>query len=226
MICYVDIEHDRALQDEQKRLAHYGRRLEVKYRLEEIAGQPCLLQRYWSITRQRLADWGIQALILSGNSTDWVHYGDTVLAELFRIVRAAEYPIFGFCGGGQIVAMAHGAEVGPMRPLRSGEEDQDPSYNPGFFKEKGYRPVRIAAPDPVLDGLDQPVFYHSHYWEIKGMPPEFGLLASTDECPVQLIRQKGRPVYASQFHPEWYTEEHPDGRRLLANFFRVAGISR
>jgi hypothetical protein len=27
-----------------------------------------------------------------------------------------------------------------------------------------------------------------------------------------------------QFHPEWYSERHPDGRIILSNFFRLAGF--
>lgn len=29
-----------------------------------------------------------------------------------------------------------------------------------------------------------------------------------------------------QFHPERYTDAHPDGRAILANFFRLAGLAR
>jgi len=226
MICYVDLEHDAALRDEEKRLAHFGRRTEVKFRLEEISGHPCLLQRYSAVTLERLSEWRIEALLLSGNTTDWVDYGDE-LDEIFRIIRAAPMPILGFCGGGQLVVMAHGAEVGPMRRLHTGEDDQDPGYNPGFFKEKGFFPMQRLAPDPVWDGLgDQPVFWEGHYWEIKTLPAGFVNLASTAACHIQLVRQRGRPVYGTQFHPEKYDDEWPDGRTLLENFFRLSGVSR
>jgi GMP synthase-like glutamine amidotransferase len=36
---------------------------------------------------------------------------------------------------------------------------------------------------------------------------------------VQAFRRDGALVYGVQFHPELFTDEHPDGRRLLANFF-------
>ena len=88
-------------------------------------------------------------------------------------------------------------------------------------------PVRVIQPDLLFEGLwREPVFWQSHYWEMKEIPPGFELLASTDECPIQAIRQAGKPVYGTQFHPEQYTEEYPDGRKLLANFFRIAGIIR
>ena len=66
MICYVDIEHEKTYQDPEKRPGLLVRHMEVKLRLEEISGQPCLLQRYARVTRQRLEEWGIRALVISG----------------------------------------------------------------------------------------------------------------------------------------------------------------
>jgi GMP synthase-like glutamine amidotransferase len=227
MICFVDIEHEKALQDEGKRTWHLGRRAVVKLKLEEISGQLCLLQRYPSVTRQRLAEWGIKALVISGNASDWVEYSDSELAEMLHVIRAAELPIIGLCGGGQLIAMAHGAALGSIRRLREGERDPNPDYSPGYFKERDYMPVRVVQPAPLFEGLgSEPVFWQSHYWEMKEIPPGFELLASTDECPIQVIRQVGKPVYGTQFHPEHYTDEYPDGRKLLANFFKIAGIIR
>ena len=107
-------------------------------------------------------------------------------------------------------------------------------------------PVPVVAHDRILAGLGPaPVFLEMHYWEAKQIPPGFQLLASTADCPVQLIRQIDRPVYGAQFHPEAYTEwpndqrcewvnliypsgydrAAPDGRQLLTNFFQIAGVS-
>ena len=56
---------------------------------------------------------------------------------------------------------------------------------------------------------------------LSQVPAGFTLFASTDTCPVQMIGRTDRPVYATQFHPEQWDDEHPDGRRFLENFFRV-----
>jgi len=105
--------------------------------------------------------------------------------------------------------------------------------------------VQILKPDPLFDGLGKsPRFLAAHYWEVKEVPADFDLLASSDSCRIQTIKQVGKPVYGTQFHPEAYTEgqtgrpswpidwvypkgyveEETDGHRLLVNFFRVAGI--
>ena len=49
-------------------------------------------------------------------------------------------------------------------------------------------------------------------------------LADSEACPIQAMRHVRRPLYGFQFHPERYTEAHPDGRTILANFFRLAGL--
>jgi GMP synthase (glutamine-hydrolysing) len=164
MICYVDIEHERILQDPKKRPELFVRRMEVKLRLEEISGQPCLLQRYPHVTRQRLEEWDIRALIISGCGADWSEYDDADLAEMYRIIRAADLPIIGLCGGHQLIAMAHGTPLGTLRRLEEGEEDVRPSFGPGYLKEWDYTPVRVIKADPIFEGLDEePVFLEAHY---------------------------------------------------------------
>ena len=245
MICFVDLEHDSWLHLRQNRLEHDGYIMDVKLKLEALSGQPCLVQRYCDVTLAGLRDLDIRALAISGNVTPFDAYGQGAFAELDQIIRAADWPIIGFCGGHQVMAMAHGVEVAPMRRLRPGEPDVTDLDGPGYLKEWGFMPVPLVSDDPILDGLGSaPVFLEMHYWESKQVPPGFQLLASTDNCRVQLMRQADRPVYGAQFHPEGYTDwpndqrsekvnvvyptgyerAEPDGRKLLTNFFRIAGL--
>jgi len=245
MICYVDIEHEKALSGAEERAIHQTRCADVKLRLEEISGDVCLVQHYKQVTQQWLQRLEIRALIISGNTTEWAKYDEADLLKMFHIIRNAEMPVIGFCGGCHLIAMAYGAPLGPIRRLEEGEKDSCEDYAPGYFKEWGFGPVRVLKPDPLFDGLrEMPRFLSAHYWEIKETPPGFELLASLDSCRVQAIKQIGKPVYGAQFHPEAYTEgqtgrpiwpvdwvypagypkEETDGRRLLVNFFRLAGI--
>jgi GMP synthase-like glutamine amidotransferase len=225
MICYIDIEHDVVLRDPDRRASHLADRMEIKLRLEAISGEPCLVQRYTDLTRQRLAELDVKALLISGNGTPWDEYAAEDLAELYHIIRSAQLPILGFCGGCQLIAMAHGIRVDYMRSLRDGEQDARPNYREGWFKESGFLPVRVLQPDPLFNGLvDRPVFYQAHAEEVKGPPPDFEVLASSDACTIQALKQVDKMVYGTQFHPEWFSEEQTDGRRLLINFFEIVGI--
>jgi len=199
--------------------------MDVKLRLEEVSGEACLVQRYRRVTRQRLSGWGIRALIISGNATEWAEYSKKDLAEICHIIRAAELPILGLCGGCQLIAIAHGTPIAPMRRLREGEGDPHPDFAPGYFKEWGFLPVRVLESDPLFEDLGQePILFEAHYHEVKEAPPGFEVLASTDACRIQAIRHASSLVYGVQFHPECYTQEHADGRKLLANFFKLAGV--
>lgn len=245
MICYVDIEHEKALPGAEKQAVHQAHCTDVKLRLEEISGDDCLVQHYKRVTQQRLRELGIKALIIGGNTTDWAEYDEADLLKMYRIIRNTEMPILGFCGGYNLIAMAYGAPLGPIRRLREGEEDSCEEYAPGYFKEWGFVPVHILKPDPLFDGLEEtPRFLAAHYWEIKETPPGFELLASSNSCRIQAIKQTGKQVYGTQFHPEAYTEgqtsrsswlidlvypagyveQELDGRRLLVNFFRLSGV--
>ena len=44
----------------------------------------------------------------------------------------------------------------------------------------------------------------------------------TFKARFEAMRHGSRPLYGVQFHPERYSELHPDGRAILANFFRLA----
>ncbi len=242
MICYVDMEHEQALQTEALRAAHDAYCKTVKRRLEETSGRTCLVRNYRRVTQAWLDAAGIEALVFSGNVTDWDRYAAADMHRITTIIRRAELPILGLCGGLQLIAIAHDVPVGPMRPLAPGEPDPNPDMGRGYFKEWGFLPVRVLKPDPLFDGLgEQPVFLCAHYAEVKEVPPGFELLASTDTCRVQVVRRKGELVYGTQFHPEAYTEDdttgsnwlldlvypdgypqgQTDGRTLLSNFFRI-----
>ena len=106
-------------------------------------------------------------------------------------------------------------------------------------------PLQIIKQDPIFVGIQgSPTLMACHFQELDRVPMGFELLASTEECEVQVIKLSGKPVYGFQFHPEAYTEGHDDmrsvlvcevypkghdqiqtdGRTIIENFFRIAGI--
>jgi GMP synthase (glutamine-hydrolysing) len=243
MICYVSLEHDRWLNSPETRHSHLSFTMDVKLKMEEITGKPCIVQRYGDVTRQRLQELGTTAVVISGNAVGFEEYRDGAFTELMEIIRDAKWPILGLCGGHQLIAMAHGAPVAPMRRLRPGEPDITDLSAPGYLKEWGFMPVEVVRPDAIFDGLGpSPIFLEVHFCEVKELPHGFRLLASTADCRIQVMRRVDRPVYGTQFHPEAFTEgpydrrsslvnlvypdghaqAQPDGRRLLSNFFRIA----
>lgn len=247
MICYVDIEHLKVYDDPDERVRRLAGTLDVKYKLEDISGQPCLVQHYTRLTGKMLKELDIKALFISGNATIWPEYGEgeDSLAEMKRIIRSAQVPIFGFCGGLQLISLAHGMDAAPIGKLPEGQIGPDPEYAPGQIVEWGFTPINVVADDPVFKGLEGGFTVPEiHHWQVRDIPEGFKLLASTDTCRIQLIKRLDKPVYASQFHPEGFTEYpgdirsflirrvYPrgvdqvgdDGRKILENFCRIAGV--
>jgi len=244
MICFVDMEHEERLrftpdrvegwplpspgeseQEEIERLLQLGQRSEFKWRFQEISGHTCLVQHYTRVTKQTLKDWGVEALLLSGCATTWDKYDFDKCQELFKIIREGDIPVIAFCGGHQFIGYAYDTPSAPLGPLPEGMESPRPDDTSGMLWEYGYTEVDVLQSDPLFEGLgDPPVFWESHFWEVTDVPPGFSLLASTDTCRVQALKHQDRLVYSTQFHPESYNDENQDGKLLLANFFRMAGL--
>jgi len=52
----------------------------------------------------------------------------------------------------------------------------------------------------------------------------FRVLARSATCAIEVIAYPSRRWWGTQFHPELASPEHPDGDRVLRNFFELAGV--
>ncbi|MBN1809893.1 MAG: gamma-glutamyl-gamma-aminobutyrate hydrolase family protein [Planctomycetes bacterium] len=200
-----------------------GRYAEVKILLEDLAGDACLVCHYSRATLEFSAECDPWAVVHSGRGSGYEEDGVLEAAGYRRSILEGDTPQLGICGGHQIIAHFFGCTLGPIRKLDPGEPDYHPDYSPGYFKEKGMWPVERLAEDVLFEGLGNPVrVAESHYWEVKELAPELKLLASTADTRVQAFRHREKPIYGVQFHPERYSEEYPDGRKVLQNFFGMA----
>ena len=86
-------------------------------------------------------------------------------------------------------------------------------------------PVRVVRPHPLFEGLAaEAIVYQLHGGELKQLPAGFLRLAESDVCRIQAIAHWTLPLFGLQFHPERYDANHQDGRRILQNYFRLAGV--
>jgi len=206
----------------------------VKRRIEAISGEPCLLIHHTQATLELIEGLRPRAIVMSGFGTSFQDFDVREFWPLDDLVKNADVPIIGFCGSHQLIAFMYDLDLRrvehlrdePMRRLRPGEPDLSESH-PGYFKEIGYYPVEIVKDDPIFEGLKSPIIVRqSHYCEVKKLPEEFELLATGGECRIQAMRHRERLIYTTQFHPEGYTERYPDGKIIIRNFLRIAGVIR
>lgn len=225
MILFVDLEHESGHAGEMGTFL-LANRSRIAYLLEDVSGDTCLLQRYHKVDPALISRHGIRAMFLSGSGTDASEYDESGKAGLREVIREARIPIFGFCAGWQWMAESLGAAIEHIGPLPVGGADPDPDYMPGWKTESGYQPVEVFGSHALLEGLGaSPVFRHFHGQEIKTLPEGFTNYARTGVTEHQLAIHDDLPLVGSQFHPEYPTDEHPEGRILIENFCSWAGIA-
>ena len=135
-------------------------------------------------------------IIMSGSPQ-----GDDIVEHhlpYFEWVKDCKKPIFGICAGHHITGYLFGSEL-----LRS-QEPESGDFN-----------VRILKSDPIFNGLHNEFKVKQMHNDSITVPPDFELIATSDTCVNQLMKHKKKPLYTSQFHPEYYNSE------ILENFLVI-----
>jgi anthranilate synthase/aminodeoxychorismate synthase-like glutamine amidotransferase len=126
------------------------------------------------------------------------------------VVRAAtDLPLLGICLGHQAIASVHGGHV--VRAL-------EPVH--------GKTSVIRHNGDGLFEGLPESfeaTRYHSLMVERRTVPADLEITAWTEDGVIMGLRDRNRPHFGIQFHPESYLCHH--GKQLLARFLEVAGLS-
>ncbi|MDQ6822856.1 MAG: gamma-glutamyl-gamma-aminobutyrate hydrolase family protein [Actinomycetota bacterium] len=198
VVDFVITEHPPALTIALER--HYE---VIRRRIERLAGVPVRAQRYVDAEGFDGA-----AVVLSGSFAPWAVHDPDALARLGESVGRFEGAVLGICAGMQLQTIFAGGAIGPReRP------------------ELGYGPFEVLHDDGLLDGLGPlAIAYQHHSFDVTSVPQEFVVLARSAGCAVEAIAAPDRRWWGTQFHPERFTVRHPDGARVLRNFFALAGL--
>jgi len=150
------------------------------------------------------------AVVLSGSKAPWAAHDPSALERLRDELVACRTPVLGVCAGMQLLVEAAGGRVRPMAET-------------GKAPERGFGPVEVVDGDGLLDGLPgRATVFHDHADEVASLPDSLRNLARSESTAVQAIASREGRWWGTQFHPERHDAEHPDGGRVLVNFFRLA----
>jgi GMP synthase (glutamine-hydrolysing) len=222
MVIFLDIEHPKALEDESYRSERRGTMEQRRSLFQELSGEPCRICHYSEFRKEDLRSSDVSALVTSGNRSLWEDYKIAAdFAEFHGALGETNKPVLGICGGHQLIGMLLGGESGPLRRLAEGEADPHPEYASGYFKEWDYFDIEFS-PDPLFAGFkDSILVTQRHFWHLVRVPQALRVIARNHNSPVQAIRHVTKTIYGVQFHPEFHDANHPDGGRLLQNFFSL-----
>jgi len=129
-----------------------------------------------------------------------------VTMELLR--TASDLPLLGICLGHQALAAVHGGRV--VRASEPVHGKTSPVHHDGSGLFEG-------LPDPF-----EATRYHSLVVAEDSLPESLEITARTSDGTIMGLRDRKRPHYGVQFHPESYLCH--DGRHLLANFLHLAAL--
>ncbi|WP_297099866.1 type 1 glutamine amidotransferase [uncultured Draconibacterium sp.] len=127
--------------------------------------------------------------------------GDDIVehhAPYFEWIKDFEKPVLGICAGHHVTGYLYGSEL-----LRS----QEP--------ESGDFEVEIVKADPLFNELPQKFTVRQMHNDSITLPNDFELLVTSATCKNQLMKHKNKPLYTSQFHPEFYNHQ------LIRNFIAL-----
>ncbi|MGW6919255.1 type 1 glutamine amidotransferase [Kitasatospora sp. NPDC054939] len=141
-----------------------------------------------------------QALALSGTKVRAFDGG--FYRRLIGLVTESSVPVFGICGGMQIIGTAAGAE------LKEGGQ------------RVGAHEVQLKTDDPLFAHARPTVsLFQRHTLYLQDAPPGFRTIGWSQDAPVEFIRSEDGRVYGSQAHLEF----RRDGLDILRGFVDLIG---
>lgn len=193
----------------------------VRNAVSRWVNTPCTILHYRQCSSRTLTKLTPRIILLGGQKTPWWEYNTAELQGVQDLLRRAQVPILGICGGHQLLALAFGGRVAPIRRLKKTTQG---GYA-GCFREKGWLEIQLTRDDPIFAGLPPRAdVWLNHCEEVKALPPHFVALARNSTCPVQAMKQDDAPVYGVQFHPELTSEKNATAGLVVRNLLRVAGL--
>jgi len=152
---------------------------------------------------EKIAPLNPKGFILSGGPGS-VYEANAPMAPAY--IYESRLPILGICYGMQVITHQMGGQVAP-----------------GTKREYGHALLNLGGVDsPLFANVPQstPVWM-SHGDKIEAMPPDFNVLAYTDNSPFAAIGND-KNIFGLQFHPE--VVHTPEGKTILKNFvYRICG---
>jgi len=211
---------------------HHGHFLHDAVKFEQITGERCLMVPFHEFNMQTVNEYNPRAIFVSGFHQNFQNLDIASFYGLNDVYHNAEVPIFGICGGHQLMASCYNHDITKLERLydepiqRVNPEEADGPYyyidSTYFYTANGFYSLKKMKEDPLFHNLPETmVMACFHYAEVKKLPDEFELIASTKHCKIEAMKHKTKPLYGTQFHPERYEGSYMDGKKMLENFAKI-----
>lgn len=144
----------------------------------------------------------VDGLVLSGGAPR-IGSENQKLGNIGEYLQKLSVPILGICVAHQYIAIHFGGSAGAARV---------PAY--------GKVEVTVEREDELFEGLPKKfIAWESHNDEVQTLPEALECLAHSENCKVEAMKHRKRPIYGVQFHPE--VEHTQYGEQIFRNFIKV-----
>ncbi len=139
-----------------------------------------------------------KGIILSGSPAS---VNEPNCPKLPKILFSMEKPILGICYGMQALAKYFGGGVKCAKK-----------------REFGHATLKILQQNKLFTNIDTDEFsvWMSHGDKLFELPPDFNIIAKSDNTPIAAMAHTKKPIYGLQFHPEVTHTKY--GVSILKNF--------
>ncbi|MFC8720378.1 type 1 glutamine amidotransferase [Kitasatospora sp. NPDC057198] len=139
-----------------------------------------------------------QAIVLSGTKVR--AFDQEFYKPLVDLVMTADVPVFGICGGMQLIAVSAGGELAP-----------------GEQRVGGYE-VQVDKEEPIFSHVKPTVtVFHRHTLYLRAAPAGFRSIGRSEHAPVEFIRSEDGRIHGAQAHLEFRS----DGLEILRGFAEI-----
>jgi len=144
--------------------------------------------------------------------------------SLFKSALAKNIPVFGICGGQQLINIVSGGT------LYTSVETQHPGASrhrwPTFPPEPVYHQATIDNTSRLFTGLDSEIMVNSyHHQAVKKPGAGLRITAKSADGVIEGIESISSPVFSVQWHPEKELDD-PVQQQLFENFVNVCRENR
>lgn len=161
----------------------------ISSRLAYSLHRKCTIINSWEVFPKDTEKWAMQeeikGIILTGSLNSVNDKCKWIEDELSFIGDAVnqEIPILGICFGHQLLGKYFGVNI--ERKVLKG----------------GLIEIELVQDDVLFRGITNRMMPVSHSEHVPTLPKNFELLATSDYCKIQAMKQKDMDVYGIQFHP-------------------------
>ncbi len=196
--------------------------LKDKENIELATGKKVKIIPYKKFTMNVINEVSPKAIIFSGFAPDLDTFDKNDFLVIDKVLKEVNIPILCICDSHQLLTELYNKDIYEVDKLYNYLIKPKSKCDNNRYKTNGFYTINNLKNDSIFENLPNKCKMKClHSCEVKVIPKEFILIASSYHSKVESIRHKSKCIYSTQFHPEKYDNEHLDGKIFLRNFAKI-----